>query len=452
MYSSSNIEKKVNKYIESHQLLDKGRKVAIALSGGPDSVCLLIMLKRLGYLCEAIHCNFHLRGAESMRDEEFVTRLCERQGVKLYKKDFNTGIYAAEMGISLEIAAREQRYGFFAEVLDTNDIQAICVAHHRDDNAETLLLNLVRGTGIRGMRGMLPKNGRVIRPFLCISREEVMHYLELHQQDYVFDSSNGFDVFARNKIRLDVMPLLKSINFSASANIASSMENLAEVCKVYEHAMHQDMEHCTMRKSDNAFGISKEKLFESVSPRSVIHEVVYPLGFNRKQEEDIWNAIKGIPGKIFSSPKWRLLVDRDTLEIERKTIKPEEAERILNICGDHGEFTVKDLGLIKYKVVYIKDLQINPNRNHAYLDMDKLSMPLTLRTVKTGDYFAPFGLKGDIKLVSDFLTDRKLSRFQKEHQKVICSGDDIAWIVGERSSDNYRVDEYSRRVLVLKVE
>ena len=238
MQDITTIEKTVSKFIELNNLLDKDRKLAIALSGGADSVCMLLMLTKLGYQCDAIHCNFHLRGKESMRDEQFVTDLCQRMGIRLFKRDFQTGIFASKMGISLEIAAREQRYTYFREVLDQTGDQAIVTAHHRDDNVETLMLNLVRGTGIRGMRGILPKNGRVIRPFLCISRSDILFYLERHGQDFVEDSSNREDVFSRNKIRLDVVPVLNSINLSASANIAQSMDNMREVCKIYEDAMH----------------------------------------------------------------------------------------------------------------------------------------------------------------------------------------------------------------------
>lgn len=451
MQDISTIEKTVSKFIELNNLLDKDKKVAIALSGGADSVCMLLMLTRLGYKCDAIHCNFHLRGKESMRDEEFVTDLCQKMGIRLFKRDFQTGIFASKMGISIEIAAREQRYTYFREVLDETGDQAIVTAHHRDDNVETLLLNLVRGTGIRGMRGILPKNGRVVRPFLCISRSDILYYLERHEQDFVEDSSNREDVFSRNKIRLDVMPVLNSINLSASANIAQSMDNMREVCKIYEDAMQKSIAECSVKEND-IVKININSMLHQVSPRSVLHEIIYPLGFNHAQELSIFASLTEV-GKMFSTPKQRLLIDRTEIIIEPTRLKADEMERTLEIGGDEGEFAIRDLGLLKYRVVYIEDVKINTDRHHAYLDYDKLTLPLKLRTVKNGDSFAPFGLKGDLKLVSDFLTERKLNRFQKEHQKVLLSGTDIAWIVGERISEHYRVDEVSTtRVLELSVE
>ena len=451
MQDITTIEKTVEKFIELNDLLDKQRKLAIALSGGADSVCLLLLLTKLGYQCDAIHCNFHLRGKESMRDEAFVTDLCQRMGIRLFKRDFQTGIFASKMGISIEIAAREQRYTYFREVLDETGDQAIATAHHRDDNVETLMLNLGRGTGIRGMRGIPPKNGRVVRPFLCISRSDILFYLERHGQDFVEDSSNREDVFSRNKIRLDVVPVLNSINLSASANIAQSMDNMREVCKIYEDAMQKAIAECSTKEQD-VVKVNINAMLHQVSPRSVLHEIIYPLGFNHAQEISIFASLREV-GKIFTTPKQRLLIDRTEIIIEPMRLKADEMERTIDISGDEGEFEVRDLGLIKYRIVYIEDVKINTDRHHAYLDYDKLTLPLKLRTVKNGDSFAPFGLKGDLKLVSDFLTERKLNRFQKEHQKVLVSGDDIAWIVGERISEHYKVDEEeTTKVLELSVE
>jgi len=450
MKDIKSIEKAVSKFIEVYDLLDKDKTVAVALSGGADSVCMLTMLTRLGYKCDAIHCNFHLRGKESMRDEEFVTNLCSKMGVKLYKGDFDTGVYASSMGISIEIAAREQRYNFFKQILEESGDQAIAVAHHKDDNVETLMLNLIRGTGIRGIRGMLPKSGKVVRPFLCISSEDVQYYLEKLGQDYVTDSTNLSNVFSRNKIRNEVMPILNTINTAASSNMALSMEHLREVCKIYEDAIQMHINNCSKKDGDNII-IDINKLEATPSPRSVLHEIVNGLGFNKTQEVNMINALSE-QGKTFSTPKWQLLIDRGNIIIQPKSNDSEENDMMLDIKGSSGEYTIKDLGVLKYKVYFIDDLRLNKDRHCAYFDVDKLQLPLMIRTVKRGDFFAPFGLKGDIKLVSDFLTDRKLSLFQKMKQKVITSGDNIAWIVGERSSELYRIGDDTNRVLELRIE
>ena len=193
---------KIEKYIEKHQLMEKESPVLVALSGGADSVALLLVLHNLGYKCQAIHCNFHLRGEESNRDEEFVTSLCKRLGIALDIVHFDTTEYAKSHGISIEMAARELRYDAFEKQRKLIGAQAIAVAHHRDDSAETLLLNLVRGTGIRGLRGIQPKNGYIIRPLLCVGREDIIDYLKWRGQDFVTDSTNLTSDYTRNKIRL----------------------------------------------------------------------------------------------------------------------------------------------------------------------------------------------------------------------------------------------------------
>ena len=199
---------KVEIFIEEHGLLEHGDKVLVAISGGADSVALLVALRKLGYTCEAIHCNFHLRGEESNRDEQFTKELCDRLGVTLHTVHFDTKAYAHERGISIEMAAREQRYAAFEEHRTATGAKAIAVAHHRDDSAETMLLNLIRGTGIKGLRGIRPRNGYIVRPLLCVGRNDILDYLKWREEEYVTDSSNLTCDYTRNRIRLEVIPLM----------------------------------------------------------------------------------------------------------------------------------------------------------------------------------------------------------------------------------------------------
>ena len=228
---------KVKNFIRQHHLLQEGERVVVGLSGGPDSVCLARLLDTLGYQVVAAHCNFHLRGDESMRDEQFVVSLCEERGWKLHQTHLDTTAYARQQGISIEMAAREYRYDWFKRLKEEVGAEAIAVGHHQDDNVETLLLNLTRGTGIKGLCGMQPKNGDVVRPLLCLTRKDILIYLEDVHQTYVTDHTNLEDDFARNKVRLDVLPLLETINQGAMKNLASTQENLTEVMKVYQQAM-----------------------------------------------------------------------------------------------------------------------------------------------------------------------------------------------------------------------
>jgi len=204
--------KKVKEFIEKEDLFSKQDKILVALSGGADSVALTRILITLGYHCEAAHCNFELRGEESDRDEDFVRNFCRSLNIKCHSIHFETRRYADQQSISIEMAARELRYNWFSKICEESDCQVVAVAHHKDDSVETMLLNLIRGTGINGLLGIRPKNGNVVRPLLCASRQEVVAYLHRMNQTYVTDSTNLEDEYTRNKIRLNLLPLMEEIN------------------------------------------------------------------------------------------------------------------------------------------------------------------------------------------------------------------------------------------------
>lgn len=418
---------KVRNFIVTHQLLREGARVVVGLSGGPDSVCLARMLDSLGYEVVAVHCNFHLRGEESIRDEQFVTNLCQQRGWKLYRTDFDTEAYARQQGISIEMAAREYRYDWFHQLQKEVGAEAIAVGHHQDDNVETLLLNLTRGTGIRGLCGMQPKNGEVVRPLLCLAREEILSYLQDIGQEYVTDHTNLEDEYARNKVRLDVLPLLECINQGATKNITSTMENLNEVMKVYQEAMKDAVNQCVEHQENGEIFISIETLKSLPSPISVLHEVLSPFGFNKVQMKQMLAAL-GESGKVFTAEGRRVLIDRQSIIVEA------------------AQYPMPH---INKEEIPIEDLTIKKDPRYAYLDADKLHGELTLRTPQEGDTFAPFGMSGKRKLLSDFLTDLKLNLFEKERQPLLMDGEEIAWVVGRRSSELYRVDSQTKRVIRL---
>ena len=418
---------KVRNYIRQHHLLEEGARVLVGLSGGPDSVCLARILDSLGYGVVAVHCNFHLRGDESLRDEQFVVSLCQQMGWELHRVDFDTQTYARQQKISIEMAARELRYEHFRSLLHDTQAHVIAVGHHQDDNIETLLLNAVRGTGIRGLCGMQPRNNDVVRPLLCLTRQEILAHLADIQQDFVTDHTNLEDAYARNKVRLDVLPLLEHINPGAMKNLASTQENLAEVMKVYQQAMQQSLAECVEQRANGEIYIHIAKLQSHPSPISILHETLSPLGFNKAQMEDMLHTLHE-SGKVFTAEGRRALVDRQHIIVEAAHYP---------------------MPAIHQEVVDVQDLHMQKDHSHAYLDADKLHGELTLRTPRTGDTFAPFGMGGKRKLLSDFLTDQKLTLFEKEHQPLLMDGNEIAWVVGRRSSELYRVDEHTKRVLQL---
>lgn len=431
------LKEKVGRFILEKGLLPEDARVVVGLSGGPDSVCLAMMLHELGYEVVGAHCNFHLRGEESMRDERFVKALCQEWGWRLFTADFNTAEYAQEHGISIEMAAREQRYDWFRRVKEETGAEAIAVGHHQDDNTETLLLNLVRGTGMKGLCGMQPRNNDVVRPLLCLNRQEILDFLQSKGQSYVTDHTNLEDAYARNKVRLNVLPLLESINKGARGNIASTMENLNEVQKVYQHAIRTAMQSCWRMNEMGEQCVNIEALQQQPSPISILHEWLSPLGFNKAQLKEVLGALAE-SGKMFAANGHRLLIDRQDIILE----------------AEH--YPMPD---IQQEMIPIEELTIQKSPLYAYLDADKLhtcpcaeqssTIELTLRTPKPGDTFAPFGMGGKRKLLSDFLTDQKLNLFEKERQPLLMDGEEIAWVVGRRSSELYRVDETTKRVVIL---
>lgn len=427
-YLCGMIERRVRLYIDSEHLFAMNARILVALSGGGDSVALLRILHALGYKCEAAHCNFHLRGEESDRDEVFVKRLCERMDIPLHKIDFETEKYAADNKISIEMAARELRYKWFAEIKEKTKADVIAVAHHQDDSVETMLLNLIRGTGLNGLLGIRPKNGNIVRPLLCISRKEVMDYLQGIGQEYVTDSTNLQDEYLRNKIRLNLIPLMQEINPLVKKHITDTSNYLNEVASIYIRGVEEGK----LRVIDKG-NIRIKELLDEPSPEALLFEILYPLGFNSAQTKNIVNAIKQQAGKQFiSKDGWRVIKDRELLLIDKNEKKEAPPFR-----------------LIKEEKAHAKDFVIPREKNIACLDADKLSGELNLRKWQAGDVFIPFGMKGK-KKISDYLTDRKFSIRQKEQQWVLCCGDKIVWIVGERIDNRFRVDENTKRIIIIR--
>lgn len=430
---------KVEEYIDRHKLLKRGDKVLVALSGGADSVALLIALRKLGYECEAMHCNFHLRDKESDRDETFTKELCSRLGIVLSIVHFDTKAYATQKSISIEMAARELRYAAFEEQRASTGAQAIAVAHHRDDSAETLLLNLTRGTGIRGLRGIQPKNGYIIRPLLCVGRDEILDYLKWRGESYVTDSTNLASIYTRNKIRLEIIPKLAEINPSIHASLAATAQRISEAEKIYSDAINKAIER--VRKGNR---ISIAALTKEIAPATVLYEILSPLGFNSAQIDDISRSMQDEGAKQFHASEYSVIKDRETLIITQSN-GFEQQDVVLPTEGIIE--TVQ--GTLAITLAEFNG-DIPKQRNTACLDAEKLHLPLTLRNTRKGDRFAPFGMRGT-KLVSDYLTDRKKSIFEKQMQLVVTDAKgEIVWLVGERPSSRCSIDKNTKKILSLE--
>ena len=424
------IQQRIKQYIEKEDLFSSGSKILIALSGGADSVALLCILHAAGYPCEAAHCNFHLRGEESNRDEQFVRQLCKKYGIHLHTIDFDTTRYAAEKHISIEMAARELRYNWFEEIRNQCRADVVAVAHHQDDSVETILLNLIRGTGITGLLGIRPRNGVIVRPLLCINREEIMRYLQSIGQDYVTDSTNLEDEYTRNKIRLNLLPLMQTINPSVKNSLIETGNYLSDVATIYNRYIEEAKTRIATTE-----GIRICELVKEPAPEALLFEILHPLGFNSAQIKDIVHSLHGQPGKQFSSKEWRVIKDREFLLLEN--IQSEDKEEL-------------PFQIIKEEKEYTSDFQIPREKGTACFDADKLDGTISYRKWRTGDTFIPFGMKGK-KKISDYLTDRKFSISQKERQWVLCCGEHIAWLIGERTDNRFRIDETTKRVVIYKI-
>ena len=432
---------KVERYIERYKLLNTNELYLVALSGGADSVALLLLLKNAGFNVHAAHCNFHLRGDESDRDEAFCVELCQRLGVELHRAHFDTREYAELHKVSIEMAARELRYKWFEQLRQDIGAAGICVAHHRDDSVETVLLNLVRGTGLRGLTGIQPRNGSILRPLLCVSRAEIEAFLAEKGQKYVTDSTNLEADVQRNIIRLEVLPLLRKLNPAVAENIQRTAENLAEAQLVLNVAIASINSSNILNLSDlEKYGSSEYLAFEWLKK----------YGFNGDQVRQILDADTG---KIVSSSTgYDVLKDRGRLIVEpalepfNPVRIPEEGTYVLG--GPSIEFGGKTTENNTFRVRK-KPVYVSKEPYVATLDASKVLFPLTVRRVEEGDWMQPYGMKGR-KLLSDLMTDLKMSAFEKRRQLVVLDNQDVmVWAVGLRVADFVAVSGVTKEVLEL---
>lgn len=437
------MKRKVADFIERHRLLRKDELHIVALSGGADSVALLSVLQQLGFRIEAAHCNFHLRGDESDRDEEFVRELCKQREIPFHVIHFDTRLYADLHQVSIEMAARELRYRYFEQLRQDIDAADICVAHHRDDAVETLMMNLLRGTGIHGLTGIRRRNGHIVRPLLCVSRLEIEEFLHTIGQPYVTDSSNLIDDVVRNKLRLNILPLLQQINPKASENIYKTALRLTEAERVFNIAMESAQKRVST-KSDNGWTIDIAALRQEPSPEYLLFEILSPMGFSPDTIEQISSHLDSQTGRSYLSPTHELLFDRGQMLIqEHQSSLPtlRIPETGIYIYGEH-----------KLRISQSTNIEISREATIATLDAATVAFPLTLRPVSEADRFVPFGMTGS-RLVSDFLTDRKMNLFDRRRQLVLTDATGaIVWLVALRTDNRFRVSSSTTSILRITLE
>ncbi len=428
-------------------------KLILALSGGIDSMVLADMLLHSKADFVLAHCNFHLRGEESDGDEKFVRDYAERKGLTLYVKQFDTLNYAEEHKLSIEMAARELRYAWFEELRQQLNYDFIAVAHHADDQLETFFINLLRGAGIRGLKGMQKVNGRIIRPLLDVSRTEIQQYAEEHHLEWREDHTNAETLYLRNKIRHELLPVIDGISKEGRSAILKSINHLASENELYRELLNEKLSQLvtqevpgTSLRGAELCGATRQStvvecgLLRSFLPRNdmgeqLLFEWLRDFGFNSDQVHFIYEALNnGQPGTSFFSPTHRVTIERNGLELnpicqQDETPLELSYEQITNDCS------------------FVMDT----SNRVAQLDYEKLSFPLQIRKWQAGDRFHPLGVKGS-KLLSDFFVDQKMTNRQKEECYVLVTSDDtIVWVVGRRIDDRYKVTDKTKTILKVQI-
>lgn len=444
--------RKIKEYIGREKLLEQNGRYLVALSGGADSVALMRVLCTLGYRIEAVHCNFHLRGEESDRDERFCQELCAAMDVPFHTVHFDTLSYAELHHVSIEMAARELRYDYFEQLRRDISADAVCVAHHRDDSIETLLLNLIRGTGLHGLRGISPKNGNILRPLLCVSRTEIEEFLRSENQSFVTDSTNNEDDAVRNRIRHHVLPLLETINPSVRQSLADTAAHLAAADKMMLAALG-DAKESVMTDEGT---ISVAALAKELSPEYVLFHILSAYLFSSDTIEEIARYVTSdgakTSGRQWLSVSHRLVLDRGTLLISTRNGNLSFQMRI----PETGTYCFTDADGKEQKLrVELTEWQgcmtVSREQSCVMLDAARVTFPLILRYASRGDRFVPFGMNGT-KLVSDFLTDQKRTIIEKERQLVVENANgDIIWLVNNRPDNRYRITAQTQKVMSLSM-
>ena len=431
---------RVSNFIEDHSLLSTGCTVIVGFSGGADSVCLLTILRELGFCCIAAHCNFHLRGEESDRDEAFCRSFAADRGIVFEKIDFDTSAFARSRGISIEMAARELRYNWFEDLRNGYNAAAIAVAHHKDDCVETVLLNMIRGCGLKGLTGISPKMGCIVRPLLCVWRREIETFLRERKISFVTDSTNLDSVFFRNSIRHELLPLLERYNPSVRMTLFRMSEYLSEAWSVFDNVLMEGKQAVMPIEGKIVF----EDLLKQKAPKSLLYSILSDYGFSSIVSEEIYRSLFSPSGKVFYSPSYRVVRDRSCFLIAPRERKDESSFFIeSDLSSEHLPIKMS-FNCIPFdgNLSNVKEL------GDAIFDADLLSFPLVLRRWKKGDFFIPYGMKGR-KKISDYFNDHKFSLIDKEEAWLLCSGGDVIWLVGERTDNRYRVVKNTQKVLCI---
>jgi len=435
------IEQFHNHILNHFPFLQK-RKLLIAISGGIDSVVLTHLCHDLHFNIALAHCNFNLRGGESDTDEEFVLQLAENLNLEVFIESFDTEVYAKFNKLSIQMAARDLRYHWFKELAEQLKFDYILTAHHADDNLETFLINLSRGTGLDGLTGIPEINDNLVRPMLPFSREMIETYAKEKKYKWREDSSNASTKYVRNKLRLDIIPALKDVNPNFLQSFQTTLNNLNDTADIVEESLSAVLKRAIVSIDNSEMQIKVSEFKKLNNPKAYLYEFLKDYGFT--EWNDVVNLLNAQSGKQVFSPKYRLLKDRDVLILTE--IDSYKRDSIITISEADSEVQLP-LGMLIFSDVSQID---KTNSKVIHVDKFALKFPLTLRKWEQGDYFYPLGMQGKKKL-SKYFKDEKLSLIDKENIWLLCSGDDIVWVIGMRTDNRFKIRENTCKILKIEL-
>ncbi len=433
--------KKISLHItQKFPLLPKSHTL-LACSGGIDSMVLAHVLLENKFTFSIAHCNFKLRGQESDADEDYVKKWAQINNVPFYTVSFNTKKYAQEHGISTQMAARNLRYSWFYELIDTHGFNYLATAHHLDDDIETFFINLLRGTGLRGLTGIPEINKSIIRPLLPFSKEEIKEFAKQNKITWREDSSNLTDDYLRNKLRHTIIPEIQKINPNFSQNYIKTKQHLQASNHLIEDYISLIYNWAVVQKKGEYY-IAIEKIKKLPHAKEVLYALLNPFGFSGW--DDIYNLLEAQTGKMVESKEFRILKNRAHLIVSKK-IEPESTN--LYVIEEDTKEISQPFALTFKTITKAYKLA----SNSVFIDKSLLKFPLELRKWKHGDYFYPLGMQGKKKL-SKYFKDEKLSLFEKENAWVLCSENKIVWVVGYRQDERFKVKETTKEILKIDLK
>jgi tRNA(Ile)-lysidine synthase len=429
-------------HLSIHFSFLQGKKLLLAVSGGLDSMVLVHLMQQLNYEIVVLHCNFQLRGLESFGDQQFVQEYSNMNAIPFVFTQFDTEAFATDFKVSTQVAARELRYSWFYEQIEIQNADYILTAHHADDNLETFIINLSRGTGLDGLIGIPAQNEKVIRPLLSFSRQEIVEYAVANKLEWREDSSNASDKYLRNKIRHHLIPILKELNPTFISSFEKTQSFLKEAQELVDDAAIMVYQQVAREEGENIY-FDLARLLQLPNYSAYLYQWLKEFGFTAW--EDIYDLVTSQSGKQVFAPEFRLIKGRDCLILSPLKLHSDQQEYPIESIQSKVNFPLK----LDFSVVNAIESISNST---IFVGYEKLEFPLVLRHWREGDVFQPFGMEGKSKKVSKLFKDEKLSLVDKESTWLLCSTNQVVWVVGIRQDERFKIDSKTKKILKITIQ